>query len=227
MENKKFTKKILAFILFSTLQFISSINLFSQEKQIVKVAVMDYPNYLTIDNSGNVSGYVYEYLKEIQKYTNWEYEFVKMSFEESTKKIVTGEVDLVPGNQYTEERANIWDYSAKNMGEGGTVICTLVDNSKYAYNDFTNFNGMKVACLKGSLRNKQTKDYLAKYHVDVDFIYCETDEESKQLLESGKVDALVMSTIRCEEKYKIIAKINTNYLYFCMNKNKPNLKKTN
>ncbi len=80
MENKRLLKKIIAFILFSTVQIISSINLFSQQKQIVKVAVMDYPNYLTIDNSGNVSGYVYEYLKEIQKYTNWEYEFVRMSF---------------------------------------------------------------------------------------------------------------------------------------------------
>ena len=227
MENKRLLKKIIALILFSTVQIISSINLFSQQRQIVKVAVMDYPNYLTIDNSGNVSGYVYEYLKEIQKYTNWEYEFVRMSFEESTKKLVSGEVDLVPGNQYTEEREKLWNYSRRNMGEGGTVICTLNDNNKYAYNDFRNFSGMKIACLRGSIRNKQTKDYLSKYNVKVNFIYCETDEESKLLLESGKVDALVMSTIRCEEKYKIIAKINTNYLYFCMNKNKPNLKKTN
>lgn len=194
------------------------------QQETVRVAVIDYPNYLQMNADGSVSGYAYEYLEDIRKYTQWEYQYVEMSFEEATKALENGEIDILAGCQYTDTRAQKWDYSLDDMGEGGTVLCVKRGNNNYAYNDYASYDGMKIATLAGSIRAEQTKKKLAEYGVNAEFQEYETDQETKQALEDNQVEAVLMSTIRCESKYKILARINTVPLYFCMNKQRPQLK---
>ncbi|MDD3411406.1 MAG: transporter substrate-binding domain-containing protein, partial [Eubacteriales bacterium] len=102
----------------------------------VRVAVIDYPNYLQQESDGTVGGYAYEYLYDLQRMTGWKYQFIEMSFAEATEALTKGEIDLLPGNQYSDERAQLWDFSARDMGEGGTVLCVLPGDTRYSFNDF-------------------------------------------------------------------------------------------
>jgi signal transduction histidine kinase/ActR/RegA family two-component response regulator len=194
------------------------------EGETVRVAVIDYPNYIQMDRSGNVSGYAYEYLMQIAQYTGWNYEFVEMSLAEANEALKTGEIDILVGCQYTEARSAFYDFSEQSMGEGGTVLVTLKDSNKYYFNDFENYDGMKIAALKGTARRQQLQDVLDEYGTEVEFIEYDTDAESKKALVNGDVDAILMSSIRCEDSYKIIARVNSNPLYFALNKQKPWLK---
>ena len=185
MLNKKkifFIPLLSVFFLFT----VNSIVCFAQEgsaaekQQSVRVAVIDYPNYIQMTSDGSVSGYAYEYLLEIQKYTNWNYDFIEMSFTDASNALENGTIDLVAGNQYTAARAERWDYSARDMGEGGTVLCVRPDDMRYSYNDFSSYQDLKIAALSGSIRIEQTIEKLSQYHVEANFIEYDTDEECKE-----------------------------------------------
>lgn len=193
-------------------------------KKPVRVAVVDYPNYLMMGRDRTVSGYAYEYMMEIAKYTDWDYEFIEMTFSDALDAICKGEIDLLAGNQYTQERAGLMDYSKQDMGEAGTVLCVKRSNDRYSYNDFENFGGIRIAALKRTVRIGQTKEKLAEYGVTANFIEYETDEECRAALNAGEVDAALMSSIRCESDCKLLARINTAKSYFCTNRERPELK---
>ena len=229
MRNGK-TKYILLYILLSVVVSLSAVSLktfakgSNADQKTVRVAVIDYPNYLIMNDSGTVSGYAYEYLQEIAKHTGWNYEFVRMTFSEAMTALQKGEIDLLPGNQYTEERAAVLDYSNSSMGDGGSVLCIRPEDTSYCYNDYSNYGGMKIAALAGSVRMDQAKAKLALYGVTADFIEYPSDDAAKTALENSEVDAVLMSSIRCESKYKILARMDMIPLYFCTNKKRPELK---
>lgn len=195
-----------------------------EKGKTVRVAVMNYPLYLQMHEDHSVTGYAYEYLQEIAKYTGWNYEFVEMSLVDAVAAFETGDIDILPGTQYTEERAEVMDFSTDDMGEGGTVLCVLPGDNRYSFNDFAGYDGMRVAALTGSVRIEQLKQRLTQYGVSAQVVEFDSDEESKAALCEGSVDAVMMSTIRCEEAYKIVARINNVSLYFALNKADSSLK---
>lgn len=195
-----------------------------QEQTTVRVAVTDYPAYIAMDEQGKVSGYAYEYLKKIADYTGWNYEYVRMDLAEALEALASGEIDILPGIQNIPERRERMNFSERNMGEGGTVLCVSPESQKYAYNDFPNFDGMKIAALSGSVRTKQVQARFAEYGAEPKFVEFSTDAQAKEALENGTVDAIMMSSIRCVEDLKIVARINSVDLYFGLNKEKPALK---
>lgn len=221
-------KKLFSFLIILMLTFSPVLSCFCTETdnsgEVVKVAVIDYPNYLMMEEDGSVSGYAYEYLMEIQKHTGWKFDFIEMSFADATRALTSGEIDILAGNQYTEGRAKLWDYSKRDMGESGTVLCTLPENNTYAFNDFESYGGMRIGALKKTARIEQTREKLSEYGAEAEFAEYDTDAEAKEALKNGEVDAILMSTIRCESAYKIISRINSTPQFFCTNKKKPQLK---
>lgn len=220
---RRFSKLVLALIL--TLGIgLSGFTVVKADDEVVKVGVIDYPNYLMMNPDGTVTGYAMEYLEEIQKYTNWEYEFVELSLSEAYDALASGKIDILPGNQYTATRATLYDYSTLSMGDDSTVLCVMPDNKDYSYNDFESFGGMRVGALKGTIRVNQTISFLATYGVEVEMVLFDTDAQTKAALASGEIDAILMGSIRCESKYRILARMNNTSLYFCTNKKRPELK---
>ena len=203
---------------------LSGFTVVKADEEIVKVGVIDYPNYLMMHQDGTVTGYAMEYLEEIQKYTNWKYEFVEMSLNDAYKALAERTIDILPGNQYTASRAALYDYSTLSMGDDSTVLCVMPENKKYSYNDFENYGGMNIGALKGTIRVNQTIAYLATYGVEVNITLFDTDLQTKEALEAGSIDAVLMGSIRCESNYRILARMNNTSLYFCTNKKRPELK---
>lgn len=190
---------------------------YADEEKTVRVAMLEYPYYISTDENGEPYGYACEYLDEIAKYTGWKYEYVPVTFSEATTMLESGTLDIVPGSQYTPERAEKYDYSAISMGSGGTVLCVPADCDKYAYNDYTGYSGMRIAALKGSARIQQTEKLFAEKGVSAQIIPYPTDAEAKEAVAKGEADALLMSSIRCEEQYKIIADVSYMPLFFTSN----------
>lgn len=219
-------RKIWNVILSVIMLALCTVPCYATQSETVRVAVIDYPNFLNTEKDGSFYGYAYEYLMDIQKYTDWNYDFVEMSFSDASDALAKGEIDLVAGTQYSEERASKWLYSNESMSEGGTILCTTLDNNEYAYNDYASYDGIRIAALRGTVRIEQVSQKLAEYGVSATFVEYDSDELSKEALNSGEVDAIMMSNIRSEAAYKIIARINRTPLYFCLNKNRPELKTT-
>lgn len=195
------------------------------KNNVIKVAVMGYPNFICMQEDGTVYGYAYEYLEEISEHTNWEYEYIPMNLSEAMEAIEKGEIDIVPGIQMTDARAEICDFSEYYMASGESVFCTDLEENAYYFNDYEAFDGMRVGNLKGSVRSAQVKAILREYGSEPEIIEYETDELAKKALEEGEIDAILMSAIRCEEQYKIIGRFSAAPIYFGLNKDRPELKK--
>ena len=191
----------------------------------VKVAVLGYPNYITFDADGNPYGYAYEYLCKIAEYTGWEYEYISANFTQAHTMLENGEIDIVAGTQFTSERAEKCDYSEYDIGWASTLICVNDNNDKYAYNDIKSLNGIKLGSIKNSRTITQTTEYFDAVGISCELKTYDSDELSKQALASGEIDALLMSSIRSENGYKVIAKLYSNQVYLTSNKNRPELKK--
>lgn len=116
----------------------------AEESKTVRVAVLNYPNFLERGEEGTVSGYAAEYLSDIAEYTGWTYEYVDMEFEEALTKLSSGEIDLVAAAKKLPDQEKLYDFSESSMGENGTILCVNINDNRYAYEDTASFDGLRV-----------------------------------------------------------------------------------
>lgn len=190
----------------------------------VNVAVMNYPNFIEREEDGTVSGYAVEYLDTIADYTGWTYEYIDMAFGEALEKLHNGEVDILVGTQKAPGREEQFDFSESSMGENGALLCVLANNDKYAYQDFTTFEGLRVGGIVGSAYIELCKSYMAENNVNITMTEYSTDKEARTALENGQVDALMMGTIRYTKDYNVIARLTPTAMYFACNPNDTEIK---
>ena len=217
-KRRRIGTLVLSMMLLGSMLFhLGKIQNVQAEDRPIRVAMLQYPNYLSYDEDGRPYGYAVEYLRMLAAYTGWKYEYVTMSLSEAMKELEEGRIDLVPGIQKTEERQKVIGFSEEYMGFGGSVLVTLPEENRYAYNDYVNYEGMRIACLKGSVRIEQARQKLAAYGVSARFMEYIDDSSAKKALLDGEVDAILMASIRCEENYKIVARLDMVPLYCGVN----------
>lgn len=189
----------------------------ASEAGTVRVAVLNYPNFIEKDEEGFVSGYAVEYLDDIANYTGWNYEYIEMSFSEALEKLHTGEVDIVAGVQQAPGREALFDYSESSMGDNGALLCVSADDDRYAYEDYDGFGGLRIGAIEGSAYGELCRERMEQNGAAVTMSYFDTDGQAREALANGSVDALIMGTIRYTEDYKVIARIGTVKMYFACN----------
>ena len=180
----------------------------------LKVAILDYPQFSTLDDNGNACGYAIDYLEEISKYTGWNYEYIPMTIEESIEACANGIIDIIPGCTKTKIREEYILFPQEQMGDGGTMLSVLPETNHYYYNDYENYDGMIVGVLKGSARIQHLEDLCDQYDISMTLKYYATDKDAKEALNQKEVDALLLSTSRCDKNMKIIARLNSTPLYY-------------
>lgn len=68
----------------------------AEENRVIKVGYPIVDGFTELED-GVYSGYAFEYLFEISKYTGWQYEFIEMSLSDALTKLKSGEIDIVGG----------------------------------------------------------------------------------------------------------------------------------
>ena len=58
------------------------------------------------DDSAAKSGYSYEYIQKVASYTGWRYQYVYGEWKDLYEKLKTGEIDLMAGISYDDDRVN-------------------------------------------------------------------------------------------------------------------------
>jgi hypothetical protein len=75
-------------------------------RQKIRVGFFAFDGYHMQDAAGHKSGYGYELLQLLARYTNWEYEYVGYgkSWEEMQEMLANGQLDLLTSAQKTPGR---------------------------------------------------------------------------------------------------------------------------
>ena len=218
LKKKCFGKfgKVLAAILVITVLFGNAESYAAYtEGEPVKVGIFEMDGFHSSDEEGGLTGFCIDYLHAIAGITGWEYEFVEVNdFMQGLAMMENQELDLIAPAMMTDERKEKFSYSEMHFGMEYSVLLTGMDREDLFYQDYKNFNGLKVAALKGYPMTDYFITKMQNHEFEVELVYYNTSEESKAALDNGEVDALVTSIFYYDEAYKLLDSFFPQPFYF-------------
>lgn len=218
---KRFNKSI--FIFFIVIICIITKTKFAraEEDNVIKVGYPNLKGFTEIKN-GIYSGYAYEYLGEIAKYTGWEYEFINMSLSDSLEALKDGEIDIVAGMFKNDENMEIYDFPDYDMGYTYQTLSTLIDNKSISKSDYKTLDGIKVGYFERSKSNLENfTEFCKKNNIrNVQLIpYSSEEVESlSEKLKSKEVDAILTGDLLIDSEEKVVCRFGEKQYYFATTK---------
>ena len=191
------------------------------ESNVVRVGYPIVSGFTDIKD-GIYTGYAYEYLTEIAKYTGWEYEFIEMDLNTMLDKLKDGEIDLAAGMLKSELTEEIYDFPEENAGYTYVTLATLKDNKAISGSNYETLNSIKVGYYETAQnRVKKFLDFCENNEIkDVELIAYAHDGEKSLLdaLKAQEVDAILEGDLLLENEEKVVAKFGANPYYFATTK---------
>ena len=169
----------------------------AETPRTIRFGICDGLGLFEVDEQGRISGYGYEYLMELSKYSGWNYEFITRDPETGEKLTVRniltllaeGELDMIGPLCHVANLEDHIHFSAYEMGVSYGILTTR-DDTHYIKNSPSTFHGMRIGVLRGSNRNLVLYDYFQNRHVeDVTYVECEGVADLEKALAEGDVDA--------------------------------------
>lgn len=191
----------------------------SSRRETVRVGFFAMDGYHMMDEDGNRSGYGWDVLRLMARYWDVRYEYIgyEDSWEDMQKMLEDGEIDMVSSARKTPEREEKFDFS-RPIGTNMAVMTVRSDNDSIIAQDYTTYDGIRIALLRGNSRN----DDLAKFAKEHDFTYqpvfFDGTKEMEEALQNGTVDAIVTSSLRQTRKERVIEKFDSSEFYIMVKK---------
>jgi len=149
------------------IELIQPVQADQSKEKTVRIGYLGYEGFITETIDGNYSGYGVEFLDEIASYTGWEYEFVYGTLESQLENLQTGRIDFLMQLQKTPEREEQFLFSKYIVGIESSIVYVRSDENRYYYNDYENYDGMRIARVEGSYQQTQ----LHTFAEEKDFAY--------------------------------------------------------
>ena len=112
------------------------------------------------------TGYAYEYYRKISEYTGWKYEYVYGDYGDLYQMLLDGEIDLLAGLAWKEERAGRIGYPDLPMGNETYNLVKQSTADDITVNPST-LTGKKIGVLDSAMVDVLNR-YLEGYQVDAD-----------------------------------------------------------
>ena len=223
-ENQLCKKLVLLF--FGILFFaVLPVSVKAEESKIVRVGWYE-DSYHIMDESGNKSGYGYEYEQAVAAYTGWNYEYVSGDWTELMEKLQNGEIDLMSALSYTDERAKTMLFSDQPMGQERYYLYADLVNSDISATDLSTLNGQPIAMMEKSVQATQFYEWEEKYNVKTKHIFVDSIDQAKELFGKHEIAGVISSetSIWVEDGLSAIVTTGGSDIYYGINKNRPDLK---
>ena len=169
------------------------------------------------------TGYAYEYYRKLSEYTGWKYEYVYGGFGELYQMLLDGEIDLLAGLAWREERAEWIGYPEDIMGsESYYLVKHDTDNSISA--DPSTLNGCKIGVLDSAMVSVLNQ-YLADRHVDAEVIAYADYTQLFDAFDSYKIDVVAAESdgAHGREHTEVLTAFGASDYYLCVNIHRPDL----
>lgn len=221
----KSVSRILAAVLLLTCFVLNpqSVNAAEQEpeQKTVRVGYMDYDGFIEEQPDGTFSGYAAEYLTRISEFTGYHYEYVSGEWSDLLVKLKNKEIDFLCSAQYTEERAEDYDFSSYPIGYTQGLLYTLPENEELSYEDYRQFDGMKTGIIKGSAMEDIFKQYSERHEFSCDMIEFDTETEMLSALQSGEIKAMCSEHLANHKGLSLLAMFGADAYYIISYKGSP------
>ena len=188
------------------------------EAKQVKVGYFLFEGFNDVYGDEQRSGYGYEYLQKVAEITGWNYVYVPGTWQEQLVMLENGEIDLLGGARYTEQRAQMFDYPDIESGISYVGIYVRRDRENMQYGDIAKLDGLKVGFMQGSDDNPVFEKFCNEKGLHTRNIIFGEMKEMKDALRQGKIDAFVSNNLRNAQDEKLIASFEPSMMYFITTK---------
>ncbi|WP_343246728.1 ATP-binding protein [Diplocloster hominis] len=114
------------------------------EKKVLRVGLSESKGLSFLDEYGNPTGLIVDYLNEISKYTDWQYEYHFGDPEEIFEESLNGKYDLMGGVYYAPSLEEYYGFPKYSIGSNQAVLYGRKDDNRLKSYDLTSLNGMTI-----------------------------------------------------------------------------------
>ena len=179
-----------------------------------------------VNEKGIRKGYGYELLETLSGYTGWQFEYVTCDWSDCFEKLKNGEIDILGGISYTEDRAEEMLFSDEPMGEEKYYLYADLSREDITASDFKTLNGQKIGVLMGTEPEVMLTEWEEKYDLKTQHVNIANSEDVKQKLANREIDCFVsleesfwadlgISTMTC---------VGESGIYYAINKDRADIK---
>ena len=179
-----------------------------------------------VNEKGARKGYGYELLETLSGYTGWQFEYVTCDWSDCFEKLENGEIDIMGGISYSEDRTEEMLFSDEPMGVEKYYLYADLSRADISTSNFKTLNGKKIGVLMGTEPEVMLTEWEEKYGLKTEHVNISNNEDVKQKLANHEVDCFVsleesfwgelgISTITC---------VGKSGIYYAINKNRPDIK---
>lgn len=194
---KRQSGRKIIFVIF--LLFITFVSSATAQSRKVRVGFFHFPGYHDITALKERTGYGYELLQLMNRYNDWEYEYVgyDKSWSQVQQMLANGELDLLTSAQKTAKRESEYDFSELAVGSSYTILSVKDGNKRFVEGNYQSYNNMRVGMIRGNTRNASFARFAASHNFTYIPVYYDDTVALTADLQAGKnVDAIVTSNLR-------------------------------
>ena len=179
-----------------------------------------------VNEKGARKGYGYELLETLSGYTGWQFEYVTCDWSNCFKKLKNGEIDIMGGISYTEDRTEEMLFSDEPMGVEKYYLYADLSRADISASDFKTLNGKKIGVLMGTEPEVMLTEWEEKYGLKTEHVNISNNEDVKQKLANHEIDCFVSleESFWAERGISTITRVGESGIYYAINKNRPDLK---
>ena len=204
-----------------------SVDVSAQSAETVKVGYYFSNNFQEgMDDRSPKSGYSYEYLQKLASYTGWKYEYVYGEWDELFEKLKDGEIDLMAGVAYSEDRVDQIGYPDSEMLNETFYIYKDTDDSSIQCGDIASYSGKKIGTLKGDQRmTAALEQWKARHRADIEIEYYSDLTECARVFNEQQIDGFVSAdnVVSSYSGITPVEKIGKQLFYLCTAKEREDL----
>ena len=174
------------------------------------------------NEKGARKGYGYELLETLSGYTGWQFEYVTCDWSDCFEKLENGEIDIMGGISYTEDRAEEMLFSDEPMGEEKYYLYADLSRTDLSTSDYKTLNGKKVGVVMGTEPEVMLTEWEEKHGIKPQHVNISNNEDVKQKLINHEIDCFVS----LEESYwaelgiSTITRVGKSSIYYVFNKDR-------
>ena len=182
--------------------------------------------YNTTGPDGRRRGYSYEYQQAVAAHTGWKYEYVEGSWAELMSMLKKGEIDLLGGISYAEERSDSMLFSELPMGEDKYYLYVDPAHTDISTSDLSTLNGKRIGMLPDSVPARMFHEWEKSHGVSAQQVDITGADDVRQKLQNHEIDGFILNESPQWERDNISAVllIGGSYNYFAISKKRPDLK---
>ena len=176
--------------------------------------------------NGERRGYSYEYQQEVAAHTGWKYEYVEGSWPELMSMLKKGQIDLLGGISYAEERSTSMLFSELPMGGEKYYLYVDSSNTAISISDLSTLNGKRLGMLPDSVPARMFHEWEKSHGVSTQQVDITGVDDARQKLQNREIDGFLLNESPQWERDNISPAllIGGSFNYFAVSKKRPDLK---